>query len=668
MSLAPPSFCPYRGLLPYTAEEQPYFFGRARSTRVIAANLKANPLTVLYGASGVGKTSALLAGVVPSLNSTAGTAVVAFRDWQSPVFLENLKACCVAAVKRTLSEDLQLASEASPFDVLLEELAERLAAPLLIILDQFEEFFLYNPDGSDERSFDTELARAINRASPCAKFLLSMREDSLARLDRFSKRIPNLLANTLPLQHLDLESAREAIEKPLEVFNRQFEDEPDVSIESELISTVLEEVRTSPNEGGAPGARIEAPILQLVMSKLWMLERKGGSHILRATTMNSLRGARTIVKTHLDEVLDALPLEDQALCSELFDRLVAPSGSKIAYGVADLQRIAGERAARVEPIVKQLSSEQARVLRILPGAPATPERKLVEILHDVLAPAILDWRARFVQKQELVEAAHQAQVKAAQAAETARRDTALLQAELLAKIQGEKTVALAAAVKQLRALAIAATGFFAGALVLAYCLKQQQHKAEAQTTLLFHRSAALTDAIAQKETKAAQLASETEAKQQAANEAMVANKRILDGVLLRQAFWSANIAEINRRLRTATKQDPIRFEAKTQALGFKDERGRDEYGYLLSPIESSVRGGFKSLAGVTFLVDNANFRNSLLTAGANRHFTSTYNSYACLGTIQTYALLEYQDPNQEPTVHAFNMCGILRSIASPGAH
>jgi|GEM_PF-1935884 len=668
MSLAPPSFCPYRGLLPYTAEAQPYFFGRARSTRVIAANLKANPLTVLYGASGVGKTSALLAGVMPSLNSTAGTAVVAFRDWQSPVFLENLKARCVAAVKRTLSKELQLASEASPFDVLLEALAESLGAPLLIILDQFEEFFLYNPNGSDERSFDAELARAINRASPCAKFLLSMREDSLARLDRFSKRIPNLLANTLPLEHLDLESAREAIEKPLEIFNRQFEDEPDVSIEGELISTVLEEVKTSVNESGESGARIEAPILQLVMSKLWLLERKSGSQTLRAATMDSLKGARTIVKTHLDEVLDALPVEDQALCSELFDRLVTPSGSKIAYDVTDLQRTAGERASRVEPIVKQLSSEHARVLRVLPGPPAAPERKLVEILHDVLAPAILDWRTRFVQKQELVEAARQAQLKAAQAAETARRDAALLQAELLAKIQREKSVALAKAVKQLRVLAIVATGFLAGALVLAYFLKRQQDEAEAQTTLLFNRSTALSNANAQNETKAALLTSERAAEQQAANEAVAANKRILDGVLLRQAFWSANIAEINRRLTTATEQDPIRFEAKTQALGFKDERGRDEYGYLLSPVESSVRGGFKSLAGVTFLVDNANFRNSLLTAGANRRFTSTYNSYACLGTIQTYALIEYQDPNQEPTVHAFNMCGILRSIAPRSAH
>ena len=78
--LAPPLPCPYVGLQPYTEADIDYFFGRERDQRIIAANLGAARLTILYGASGVGKSSVLLAGVVPSLRARPRTAVAVVRD------------------------------------------------------------------------------------------------------------------------------------------------------------------------------------------------------------------------------------------------------------------------------------------------------------------------------------------------------------------------------------------------------------------------------------------------------------------------------------------------------------------------------------------------------------------------------------------------------------
>lgn len=49
--------CPYIGLQAYSEAEREYFFGREQDTETIAANLLTAPLTLLYGASGVGKTS-----------------------------------------------------------------------------------------------------------------------------------------------------------------------------------------------------------------------------------------------------------------------------------------------------------------------------------------------------------------------------------------------------------------------------------------------------------------------------------------------------------------------------------------------------------------------------------------------------------------------------------
>src|SRR3954453_13662272 len=77
---------PYRGLLPFSGEDEPYFFGRAAEREIIAANLIAAPLTILYAPSGVGKTSVLRAGVANDLEASpesdaAGLLVAVVRRW-----------------------------------------------------------------------------------------------------------------------------------------------------------------------------------------------------------------------------------------------------------------------------------------------------------------------------------------------------------------------------------------------------------------------------------------------------------------------------------------------------------------------------------------------------------------------------------------------------------
>ena len=63
----PPPETPYVGLVPYREEDAAFFFGRDDERRIVTANLRASRLTLLYGPSGVGKTSLLRAGVVHDL-------------------------------------------------------------------------------------------------------------------------------------------------------------------------------------------------------------------------------------------------------------------------------------------------------------------------------------------------------------------------------------------------------------------------------------------------------------------------------------------------------------------------------------------------------------------------------------------------------------------------
>jgi ABC-type phosphate transport system ATPase subunit len=72
---------PYRGLAPYSEDDVQFYFGRERIQRNIISSLKSSRLTLLYGSSGVGKSSVLQAGVVYHLRETRKTELK--RLWGS---------------------------------------------------------------------------------------------------------------------------------------------------------------------------------------------------------------------------------------------------------------------------------------------------------------------------------------------------------------------------------------------------------------------------------------------------------------------------------------------------------------------------------------------------------------------------------------------------------
>jgi hypothetical protein len=89
-SAAPPAapvltrHSPYQGLVPYTEADAEWFFGRDEWAEMLADNFRAYRITVLYGTSGVGKTSLLGAGMLRRLGDEAAENVAAFG---SPRFL-----------------------------------------------------------------------------------------------------------------------------------------------------------------------------------------------------------------------------------------------------------------------------------------------------------------------------------------------------------------------------------------------------------------------------------------------------------------------------------------------------------------------------------------------------------------------------------------------------
>jgi hypothetical protein len=346
---------PYVGLRPFQDSDRDYFKGRDADTRVVIANLRTAPCTILYGAAGVGKTSLLEAAVVPQVRrDLPSTPVIVFRDWSRKDFQRRLVRACIDETWRP-GVDEPRPDEDRPLDEVLRACAQAAGTTILLLLDQFEEYLLYHPKCASAESFEAQLARAINREDVNEGILIAIREASLSQLDRFRERIPHLLSNTLRLKHLDTAGAAAAIGQPvLDVWNRLHPDAPPMRIETELVEKVLRAARTDlvHDERGGKGkadrpAEIEAPFLQLVMSRIWEEERAHSSTVLRLATYDALGGAEKIVQAHLDDVMSGFDENHRAVCATFFDRLVTPSGGRVPCNRDDLLKWAGSRAADV---------------------------------------------------------------------------------------------------------------------------------------------------------------------------------------------------------------------------------------------------------------------------------------------------------------------------------
>ena len=373
---------PYKGLASFEDSELDalLFFGREREIAAVAANVLANRLTVLYGPSGVGKSSLLGAGVARRLRKLSGAPVVVHDAWA-----EDPAARLTASVEAECGE---LGATAGLVDTVAA--AAQQSGELHLLLDNFEEYILYH---GVEGTLSDALPKLLRRPGLRVNVLLALRDDALADLDEFAGRIPELFSNLLRLDRLDREAGRAAILGPLarysELTGEQF------TAEDALVEAVLDEASTDTG--------VEAPYLQLVLERLWERERELGSHELRLVTLRAIGGARAVVREHVRGALDALPLAEQEAAARVVRQLVTPSGRKVSHEPSDLAEYADVEDAELRLLLERLGRE--RIVRGVNGMQGAPTR--YEIFHDVLGPPILAWQAEHQLQRERIRGRQQ---------------------------------------------------------------------------------------------------------------------------------------------------------------------------------------------------------------------------------------------------------------------
>lgn len=176
---------PYVGLRPYSCEDKAIFFGRDREARDVSTIAIAHRATLLFGRSGVGKTSLVHAAVADELER------------------EGFDVRFLPVVSQQDFSHLLASDE----------------KPVLAVFDQLEEVLQGNFD--ERERFFHNMSEVLD-VTPALHLLLCIREEYLGPIDRYADWFPGELRNRFRLEPLSASAARQAIVGPLRALGGLF--------------------------------------------------------------------------------------------------------------------------------------------------------------------------------------------------------------------------------------------------------------------------------------------------------------------------------------------------------------------------------------------------------------------------------------------------------------
>lgn len=417
---------PYRGLLPFEAAHSRFFFGRGAEVSETISDLEklatgGKPrFLVVAGASGTGKSSVVMGGVVPQLvraheaaqedpaltalskslasletylQSRPGDEGVAAARSSLQRRLEGLRATVGASwqaeIIRPGAEPLQ-ALEAA-----LDPGRRDSRRRFLLVVDQLEELFTHTADPAVRREFIGRLWK--QSASEGGIFcIVTIRVDFLGHcgelvLDEGSRlRLDNVAyddAHHVFVAQMSSAALRETIEGPARLVG--------LELESGLAEQLLTDVE------GAPGA---LPLLEYALDLLW--QRREGRRLSLAVyhAMGRVIGA---LERKADTLIDSLSTEEQALARRILVKLVGlgqggATDTRLRVPIVQLRSREPELAASFDHVVSRLAAERMVVVGG-DGKAAT-----LEVAHEALIrkwKRLTDWlaqdRAKLLEVKEM---------------------------------------------------------------------------------------------------------------------------------------------------------------------------------------------------------------------------------------------------------------------------
>jgi len=305
--LRPTARNPYKGLRAFGEADALDFFGREAITRQLIARLGEDRFVAVVGPSGSGKSSLVLAGLVPAIRRGAlpGSTrwpIVEMTPGGHP--LEELEATLLRiAVNPPASLLEQLASDERGLCRAVKRVLPAGDCELVLVVDQLEELFTLVADEERRAHVLTVIERAVRDPRCRLRVVVTLRADFYDRPLRyrdFAELLGNRLVSLPPLAPDELERAIAAPAASVGVALEQ-------GLLAEIVADVLDE----------PGA---LPLLQYALTELF--DRRDGQTLTRSA-YGAIGGVSGALAAKAEELYAALPEVGGTTARQFFLHLVA---------------------------------------------------------------------------------------------------------------------------------------------------------------------------------------------------------------------------------------------------------------------------------------------------------------------------------------------------------
>jgi len=450
MKAAPPTATvdaqnPWLGLVSFTEETRGYFHGREEEAAELCRRVQRKLLTVLFGQSGLGKTSILQAGLVPRLRPDGFCPVYVRLDYNphAPSPSEQIKRALFHETKAagtwtqsgSAVEGETLWEFLHHRDDVLKDAGGRVLTPILIF-DQFEEIFTLaqSDDAGRKRAqeFLADLSDLVENRPPAAlearierdeadaarfdftradyRILISLREDYLAHLEGLKAQMPSVTQNRMRLARMTGAQAVSAVRAPA----------------PELVSEAVAESVVRFVAGGADLARaeVEPSLLSLICREL-NNQRVAQGHA--EISADLLEGSRDTILTEFYE--RALVDQPEGVREFIEDKMLTDSGFRESVAEERVRKGFATAGAAPDALATLVNRRLLRVEDRL-------DLRRVEITHDVLCSVVAASRRVRHERQALEESERQLAIQKAREAAAQRslrraRQVAVVSATLM---------------------------------------------------------------------------------------------------------------------------------------------------------------------------------------------------------------------------------------------
>ncbi|HEX4886063.1 MAG TPA: AAA family ATPase [Casimicrobiaceae bacterium] len=364
--------CPYVGLEPFHEGQAPRFFGRDQRTADLTDAVRAQAFVFVTGASGSGKSSLVLAGLLPALKARDGRIEGSDRWTFLPPIVPGTNP--LQSLTHALCATFGGLDEAQVLDELRADparlrtlLDEHAPTTCLIVVDQFEEVFtLRSTDAAGDSAAFVAALIALAQWPDCRHRIVATfrkdREGDLAAsgaLQHFYFERPFIVSSMLP------DELRGAIEGPAAQVGLIVE--PDVV--DALVHTFT-------------GDETGLPLLQYCLVELW--ERRTRNRVTRRT-LAELGDPKHAMAKVADEVYSALLVEGQAAARLVFLRLSRKVEGQEFLRVRQLRKdlwSAVGNKLTVDDVIGRFA--ERRLLRVSPAGSGDPAEDTIEVAHEAL--------------------------------------------------------------------------------------------------------------------------------------------------------------------------------------------------------------------------------------------------------------------------------------------